>query len=211
MGMPAGKPKTIAVDLNFISASRKLRIATDLPVHWQNAFLAENTEPTQTTTLPLKTYSADLHYRGFSEALIDPRREQPDTYTYRVATTTPFWNPTPGHYTKFGDVLGLTTNIDDRMVIMGSGDELTLQFRTDQLPALKTGWVRDFRLKVDGWAKDQDANTAHALTVGPLPFHGMSVYPYPKTEHYPNDEAHEQYRRDYNTRPALRPVRPLSE
>ncbi|MCU1329584.1 MAG: Tetratricopeptide 2 repeat protein [Bryobacterales bacterium] len=211
MGMPAGKPKTIAVDLKFISSSRKLRIATDLPVHWQTVFLAENTAATNVLRHSLRTETADLHFRGFSEARIDPRRTEPDTYVYRLAGTAPFWNPTPGNYTRFGDVMELTTQIDDRMVVMGSGDELTLRFNANQLPPLKPGWVRDFRLKVDGWAKDQDANTAHALTVGPLPFHGMSVYPYSKAEHFPNDEVHERYQREYNTRRALRPLRPLSE
>jgi hypothetical protein len=44
-----------------------------------------------------------------------------------------------------------------------------------------------------------------------LPFHGMSVYPYPKNEHFPDDARHLQWRRDYNTRPALRLIRPLSD
>jgi hypothetical protein len=46
------------------------------------------------------------------------------------------------------------------------------------LPALKNGWTRDFLLKVDGWAKDADANTAFSENVLPLPFHAMSGYPY---------------------------------
>jgi hypothetical protein len=37
----------------------------------------------------------------------------------------------------------------------------------------------------------------------------MSRYPYPSTEHFPQDELHRRYQRDYNTRPALRLVRPL--
>jgi hypothetical protein len=64
---------------------------------------------------------------------------------------------------------------------------------------------------VDGWAKDRDPNTAFSTTVEPLPFHGMSVYPYPAKEHFPNDAAHEKWRKEYNTRPALRVVRPLSD
>jgi len=40
-------------------------------------------------------------------------------------------------------------------------------------------WTRDFLLKVDGWAKDRDPNTAFSATVEPLPFHAMSRYPYP--------------------------------
>jgi hypothetical protein len=211
MGMPAGKPKTIAVDLKFISANRKVRVATTLPVHWDDVFLATDTAQPQVERRTLKMESADLHYRGFSKSVIDPARQHPDTYVYSLSPDAPFWNPTPGNYTRFGDVLELMRGIDDRMVIMGSGDELTLRFPAAQLPPVKPGWTRDFLLKVDGWAKDRDANTAFSDTVGPLPFHGMSVYPYPTGEHYPDDEEHRRYRREYNTRPALRPLRPLTE
>ena len=64
------------------------------------------------------------------------------------------------------------------------------------------GWTRDFLLKVDGWAKDRDPNTAFSASVQPLPFHGMSRYPYPADEHYPHDAVHDNYQRAYNTRPA---------
>jgi hypothetical protein len=101
--------------------------------------------------------------------------------------------------------------VDDRFVVMGSGDELALDFSASAFPPLPPGWNRDFLLKVDGWAKDGDPNTAFSTTVEPLPFHGMSVYPYPPGERFPGDPVHERYRREYNTRPALRLVRPLSD
>jgi hypothetical protein len=63
---------------------------------------------------------------------------------------------------------------------------------------------------VDGWAKDADANTAYGQTVEPLPFHAMSQYPYKDGERFPDDAAHRQYRAIYNTRPALRLIRPLA-
>jgi hypothetical protein len=103
----------------------------------------------------------------------------------------------------------LLTEIDDRMVILGSGDEVKLRFRAAGLPELPLGWTRDFLLLVDGWAKDADANTAFSQSVLPLPFHSMSRYPYPAPEHFPIDAAHTQYQREYNTRPALRLLRPL--
>ena len=44
MGIPSGKPKTIAVDLTgkFLSASREVRIVTNLCVYWDEIFLIEN-------------------------------------------------------------------------------------------------------------------------------------------------------------------------
>jgi hypothetical protein len=96
------------------------------------------------------------------------------------------------------------------LVVMGSGDELTLQYDPSRFPALKPGWRRDYLLRVEGWAKDRDANTAFSQSVDPLPFHGMSRYPYPSDEHYPDDAAHRAYLREYNTRPALLLIRPLT-
>ncbi len=209
MGMPAGKPKTIAVPLHFISQSRKLRIVTSLCVYWDEIFLSETAAPAEARQQEVPIVSADLHFRGFSESVIDPLRKQPDTFLYKTVEATSYWNPTPGLYTRYGDVRELTENVDDRLIIMGSGDELLLKFDASHLAPLPEGWTRDFLLKVDGWAKDRDPNTAFSQSVEPLPFHGMTRYPYPATEHFPDDEAHSQYRRDYNTRPALRLLRPL--
>jgi Tfp pilus assembly protein PilF len=211
MGMPAGKPKTIAVDLRFISSSRKLRIVTSLCVYWDEIFLSEGQSEAaeRPTTVPLN--SAELHFRGFSETRIDSERKQPDTFYYGTVSPTSFWNPTPGLYTRYGDVRDLLLKTDDRLVIMGSGDELRLLFSANALPPLPAGWTRDFLIDVDGWAKDRDPNTAFSASVEPLPFHQMSRYPYGTGEHYPNDAVHEQYRREYNTRPALKLLRPLDQ
>jgi tetratricopeptide (TPR) repeat protein len=209
MGMPAGKPKTIAVDLHFLSASRKVRIVTNLCVYWDEAFLSEDADPPIVKQREAALVSADLKFRGFSASRIDAARKQPDTYIYSSVSPTSYWNPTPGLYTRYGDVKELTQAVDDKLIIMASGDELKLRFRADEFPALPAGWTRDYLLKVDGWAKDRDPNTAYSTSVEPLPFHGMSVYPYPKEEHFPDDAAHDKYRREYNTRPALRLIRPL--
>jgi hypothetical protein len=210
MGMPAGKPKTIAVPLHFISQSRKLRIVTGLCIYWDEIFLSETAAPAEAHQQQLPLQSADLHFRGFSESVIDPQRKQPDTFFYNLVETTSFWNPTPGLYTRYGDVRELAQDVDDRLIIMGSGDELRLIFDASKLTSLPAGWTRDFLLKVDGWAKDRDPNTAFSQTVEPLPFHGMSSYPYPATEQFPQDQTHLNYQHDYNTRPALRLIRPLS-
>jgi tetratricopeptide (TPR) repeat protein len=208
VGMPAGKPKTIAVDLQFPSASRKLRIVTNLCVYWDEIFLSEGTSVAQVQQHEVPMLSADLHFRGFSESRVHPERKQPDTFFYDRVSSNSFWNPTPGMYTRYGDVRELLGGVDDRLAILGSGDEIRLQFSAG-LPPLPAGWTRDFLLKVDGWAKDRDPNTAFSTSVGPLPFHGMSRYPYPASEHFPNDAAHQRYQTEYNTRPALRLIRPL--
>ena len=45
--MPSGKPKTMAVDLTgkFLSASREVRIVTNLCVYWDEIYLLESSAP----------------------------------------------------------------------------------------------------------------------------------------------------------------------
>ena len=208
MGMPAGKPKTIAVELAFPGPSRKLRIVTNLCVYWDEIFLSEGASQASVEQHNVPLLSADLHFRGFSEARIHPERKQPDTFFYDSVSPTSFWNPTPGLYTRYGDVRELLKDVDDRLAILGSGDEIRLKFSGAMAPP-PPGWTRDFLLKVDGWAKDRDPNTAFSTSVEPLPFHAMSRYPYPAGERFPDDAEHRRYREEYNTRPALRLIRPL--
>ena len=211
MGIPAGKPKTISVDLTgkFLSASREIRIVTNLCVYWDEIFLSEETAAPTVRLTDLQAETADLRFRGFSKPAIDPQRKQPEGFEYAQWMPVSMWNPTKGLYTRYGDVLPLIGGIDDRLVIMGSGDEMRMLFSEKAAGPLPAGWQRDFLLFVDGWAKDADANTAYSQSVEPLPFHAMSQYPYGAGEHFPNDAAHRQYRNSYNTRPALRLIRPL--
>lgn len=212
MGIPSGKPKTMAVDLTgkFLSASREVRIVTNLCVYWDEIYLVENDRAPESRMTTVPTLSADLHFRGFSKPTIHPERKQPERFDYSSVTSLSMWNPTSGNYTHYGSVQDLLAEPDDRMVVMGSGDEVVLLFNASALPAVPTGWKRDFLLLFDGWAKDADANTAYSQTVLPLPFHAMSRYPYPAGEHFPDDPLHAQYLKDRLTRPALRLIRDLS-
>jgi hypothetical protein len=83
---------------------------------------------------------------------------------------------------------------------MNSGDEISVQFDSGGLPELRPGWSRDFLIYSVGWIKDGDLNTARGKTVAPLPFHGLSQYPYGENESYPTDAQHQQYLRKHNTR-----------
>jgi Tfp pilus assembly protein PilF len=202
MGIPSGKPKGIVVDLTgkFLSASREVRIVTNLCVYWDEIYLSGEVAAPQMKVTQLTPRTADLRYRGFSKVVIDPARVHPEQFDYQTWAPTTGWNPTPGLYTRYGDVQELLEEMDDRMVIMGSGDELRLGFAEKELPQVPAGWTRDFILLVDGWAKDADANTASSRSVEPLPFHGMSSYPYPSSQHFPDDPIHRKYQEDFNTR-----------
>jgi hypothetical protein len=201
MGMPSGKPKAMVVDLQgkFLSASREVRIVTNLCVYWDEIFLGESSAVPEHRMTELALASADLRFRGFAENRVHPERKRAEEFLYPNPTPTTLWNPTPGMYTAYGDVRDLIGKVDEELVTMGSGDEVALEFSTAALPALPEGWRRDYLLHVDGWAKDRDANTAYSQTVEPLPYRSMPGYPYPG-----------EGRKDkQNTRPALVLIRSL--
>lgn len=212
MGMPSGKTKTFAVDISgkWPSKSRKIRITTNMCVFWDEVFLGEDPGPPSVRVTKVPLVSAQLGFHGFSKSTIDPERKQPERFDYSPATFTSLWNPTPGNYTRYGDVRGLVSDADDRLSIMGSGDEVRLDYDAQAIAAVPAGWTRDFQLLVEGWAKDGDANTAYSQNVEPYPFHGMKTYPYSKGETYPARPELEAWRKEYNTRPGLKLIRPLS-
>ena len=103
-----------------------------------------------------------------------------------------------GDFTRYGDVKSLVEAADNRLVIMGSGDEMRLLFKVPEEP-IKPGWKRDFILHNVGWDKDANLHTILGQSVEPLPFREMQSYPYP-TEVYPDEEVLQQDRECYHTR-----------
>jgi len=111
-----------------------------------------------------------------------------------------------GRYTREGDVRELLLKSDDMFVVSRSGDEISLSFEAKALPPLPAGWKRTFLLYADGFSKEMDINSASPDRLAPLPFHGMSRYPYPSTEHYPLTDERRKYIEKYNTRVVTSPV-----
>ena len=72
----------------------------------------------------------------------------------------------------------LLLKADDMFVISLPGDEISLSFDAGKLPPLRAGWTRTFLLYADGFSKEMDINSASPDQVSPLPFHGMTRYPY---------------------------------
>jgi tetratricopeptide (TPR) repeat protein len=173
LGFPAGKNKTIVIDLARAAGARRLRLRTNLEIYWDLlAFASRAPEAPRTTRLPLSR--AELRYRGFS-ATTSQRGDGPETPDYgRVESTSPRWRDLAGYHTRFGDVIELLTRVDDRYVIMNAGDEMRLTFPAQAPPP--AGWRRDFVLIGDGWEKDGDYNTGFSQTVLPLPSHADPAY-----------------------------------
>jgi hypothetical protein len=101
-------------------------------------------------------------------------------------------------------VTPLLTKTDDQFVIGGPGDEVALSFDAEALPPLPDGWTRTFLLYADGFSKEMNLHSSSPDTLEPLPFHGMTSYPYRAPEAYPVTAAHDRYRAEYNTRAIVR-------
>ncbi|HEV2671500.1 MAG TPA: hypothetical protein VGU74_10420, partial [Gemmatimonadales bacterium] len=204
IGFPSGKDKAMVIDLAglFPTRDHHVRLRTNLQIYWDQAFVADEAQSTEqggpARVTALAPASADLHFRGFSRMYRRGGRYGPHWFDYDSVTIASPWRPIAGAATRFGDVLPLLDRSDDQYVIMAPGDETTVEFAA--LPAPPPGWSRTFLLYSDGWIKDSDLNTADGTTIGPLPYHAITSYPYGRGDAYPTDSARQRYLREYNTR-----------
>jgi len=211
VGFPAGKRKTMVLDVtDFIDRDDpRIRIFGTLCLYWDAIRLATDNDDEPLVVTHVEPSSAKLWQRGFSRSSHPLPGHMLEWFDWDELDE-PRWNQHPGNYTKLGEVLPLMTAIDDMYAIMGAGDALHARFSADNLPELKDGWRRDYLVFLDGWAKDRDPNTLEALYVEPLPFHGMSGYPYRADESFPDTEEHREWRREWNTRPSRRWIEELA-
>lgn len=206
MGFPAGLPKTMTVDLTdkFLTEDRSLRIVTSMRIYWDQILVDKSDGDSNVLITELEPAKADLGWRGFPQEY-RPEGKQPLVYDYQKVDQIAPWKVHLGNYTRYGDVKPLLLSPDDMYVITRNGDEIELEFDASRLPKLTSGWKRDFLIYADGFGKDMDINSAKPETVGPLPFHKMSSYPYKSSkEAYPNGIEHQEYIEKYNTRSVRR-------
>ena len=178
LGFPAGRKKTVLFNLTGLfqpGIPHRVRIRTNLEIYWDHLEWAIGLPDAPVKMVRLTPSAVDLHYRGYSvvnkpESGAAP--EVPDYY--RLFSTKQAWRDLEGYYTRFGEVGELLQAIDDRYVIVASGDELSLRFPEQAPPP--AGYVRDFILMGDGWIKDGDYNSTFSKTVQPLPHHAQNEY-----------------------------------
>jgi tetratricopeptide (TPR) repeat protein len=200
IGMPAGLTRVMTKDITgWIDPSGgPLRIRSNLQIYWDQVFLAPLAENAKKTVCEMAVSRASLEQRGFTQEY-SPGGKLPIAYDYDrlepVLVTK--WK---GKFTRTGDVTELLTDLDDRHVICGPGDEVTAEFDAASLPALPAGWKRSFVLRTWGYCKDSSPTTITAGEVGPLPHRGMTSYPYDPKKN-PPPAAVLEYDRKWNTRP----------
>jgi tetratricopeptide (TPR) repeat protein len=201
IGFPAGLARTMVADVTgkVPPGTSRVRIGTNLNIYWDQILFDQTPDVVgiQMQTVPLA--EASLRFHGYPRQVEGhPRSDL--WYVYEdVSPTGPYARHT-GSFTAYGNVLPLLTDADDRFVIIGSGDEVALEFDPSSLPAPRPGWTRDYFLYADGFAKDMDFYESLSDTVEPLPFHSMPRYPYGSASRYPTSAEYLRYRLTYNTR-----------
>jgi len=201
VGYPAGLQHVMTLDLTgkLMPGDRKLRIATNMDLYWDRIFVAAHDATAPLRIQEAAPSTADLHFLGYPREY-SPDGRQPNLLDYANLDRAVPWKVIAGKYTRFGEVAELLREADDRFVIMGHGEEVTLRFPADAFGPVKPGFRRSFILKTDSYCKDMDLYTAHGETVEPLPFHAMRSYPYGPDQRYPDNESTRAYLRQYNTR-----------
>jgi hypothetical protein len=201
VGYPAGLRHMMTLDVTgrLLPGDRKIRLSSNMELYWDRVFLGVHLADAPLGLTEVPAASADLHAFGYPREY-SPDGREPNLYDYGNADPGSRWKLMPGAYTRFGEVGELLRETDDCYVIMGRGEELSLRFPADALGPVPEGFCRSFILKTDSFCKDMDLYTAYPDTVEPLPFHGMSGYPYGPDEHYPDNERTREYRRKFNTR-----------
>jgi hypothetical protein len=207
-GFPAGMPRMMLVDVTgkLTGPRCRLRLRTNMHICWDQAFVAADcgvihpgvNNPGSHRATCLEVHQATLA-PGNIPAENSPDGRLPKLYDYHRADNVPLVGQS-GRLTRFGEVTELLHQRDDRFVIFGPGDDLTVRFEAAGLLPLPPGWKRSFVLRTAGYCKDTALSTAHGSTVEPLPFAAMHNYPYGPEQHYPNDTLHQAYQRRYLTR-----------
>ncbi len=180
LGFPAGRKKICLFDLTNVfrpGTPRRVRLRTNLEIYWDAIEWAQGLPNAPLKTTRLDPSVADLHYRGYS-VMNQANRSSPEMPDYNhMEGSKQRWRDLVGYYTRYGDVRELLARVDDRYVIMNSGDEMT--FRFAEQPPPPAGWVRDYVILGDGWIKDGDYNSTFGKTVLPLPYHAKNEYTTP--------------------------------
>lgn len=200
MGVPAGKTKTILVDLQgkLPSGARRLRISAAFELYFDCISLAIPSGEEQTRRIELLPDKAEMRWHGYGK-FIDQPDYLPLTPDYERTEDAPPWRRTPaGWCTRYGDVRELLLKKDDALALLNGGDEVTLEFAAGSLRPVASGFTRSFFVYAVGWDKDADFHVGQGWRVEPLPFAGMDDQSYDRLERPAHLDG--AWIRKYNTR-----------
>lgn len=200
LGFPAGGERTMTADLTgkLPEGTQRIRLTSNLQIYWDNILVNRTSQDQSSRLTSVPLIRADLSFHGFP-LKIEGHPPGNVKYIYeKTSATGPYTRPA-GAYTRYGDVRPLLAATDDKFAVLGSGDEVALDFDPAKLPFLPQGWVRDYFFAAHGYEKDMDFYAYRGDTVEPLPYRDMGTYPYPGKS-FPADAEHINYQLEYNTR-----------
>ncbi|MBX9677938.1 MAG: CRTAC1 family protein, partial [Gemmataceae bacterium] len=198
VGFPAGRPRMTLVELTGKRrGSGPFRLRTNMQVFWDEIYLAvgEASIPAKDMERPgsAKTEGFRVTVMAPSQAELragggctewSPDGKQPTIFSDGPAAPVPVTR-LKGRLTRSGDVKGLLSEFDDLFVIFGPGSEVLVDFDATKLPALPAGWTRGYVFRSWGYCKGSSLFTATGGAIEPLPFRGMTAFPYGAKEAYP--------------------------
>jgi hypothetical protein len=203
-GYPAGLPRMTTLDLTgrLAGPSCVVRLRTNMEYYWDQAFVAVRDASAEASirATTLSPSRAVLGRKGYLRE-VSPDGRAPMLYDYDHPDAAPL-ALMGGRLTRYGDVRPLLLDDDDRLCVVGPGDEARLEFDAKRLAPLPPGWTRAFELRAEGYCKDADPFTAGGDRVEPLPWRAMPPYPFAPGVRRPEDPGYRAYLDEYQTRPA---------
>ena len=179
LGFPAGKNKTILIDLDASAAPASARAPAPAADQSRDllglAGCRRRRERCAARDACGSRRRAPICVIAGSRRRDRRKRDEPETPVYdRLANIAPRWRDLVGYYTRFGDVRELLAAVDDRYVIMNAGDELRLSFPRRHAPPAGLG----ARFRADRRRLGEGRRLQHRFskTVLPLPSHGRADY-----------------------------------
>jgi Flp pilus assembly protein TadD len=216
LGLIAGLPRAMLVDLRpyLRPGEHVIRIRANRTLFYDRIWVANAVDgvpidrpaSTQLAAVVTPMAGADFRWLGYPRRSL-PGGTLPDIFDYHDVLPEADWGTHAGLLTRYGDVRALLVAPDNRMVVMGHGEEVALQFDASRLTPVRGGWQRTYFFYANGFEKGYEITSAHADTVGPLPFQGMPAFPF-AAEAAPRDLRYLEYQDDWNTRPPFLRVTP---
>lgn len=209
-GFVSGDLKTMVVDLSNKFLTNDYRMRLHFGYNVVSATLLDRIRIDDSEPVPLNIHevslnSAELYHAGMDiyDYANENHRVQ-DVRDISEPDIKPFYFY--GNFTKYGDVKELLSKSDDMFVIFRHGDALDITFK--DIEQLESGQERTPVLYADIFYKifyeDKSGQYGQAedqLSIYPLPFKGMTQYPYDTAvENYPNTKEHQDYLNVWNTR-----------
>ncbi len=187
LGLIAGLPRAMLVDLRpYLRAGEHvIRIRANRTLYYDRLWVADAVAeapiegPTSgrlaAASMPMT--GAMFRWLGYPRRSL-PGGSLPDEFDYHDPLPQADWGTHAGLLTRYGDVRALLAAPDNHLVVMGHGEEIALEFDGHQQAPPPDGRQRTYFFYANGFEKGYEIASAHADTVGPLPFQGMPAFPF---------------------------------